>query len=255
MVNWKNPESTDRLIAVLLAAHPSLKLDYRAMALIFSQGATFDSIEGRFRRYRKMADELKDEAYSRGIVDIPRNVGRTPSGSAASTPRTPRGPRGGITKRTPSSSRNKKDPHQAQSPTKKKKPGLSVMDAIYIDDVASEEELKVKAELTGGGGEVVGSPCVSLSGSASPGMKVKRERGGGRMAGFSSGIMAGFKKEEEMESVFGAGAMSTMKNGRPASDGVALYSTEMDEDPFVNGGYFDQSFTGYDVNDVYGEAA
>lgn len=64
------------------------------MATMFGQGATYDAIEGRFRRYRKIADELRVEAQARG-VDVSR---------AGAVPRTPRGPRNRVSKSTPSSS-------------------------------------------------------------------------------------------------------------------------------------------------------
>ena len=65
---------------------------------MFGQGATYDAIEGRFRRYRKIADELRSEAQARG-VDISR---------AGAVPRTPRGPRSRVSKPTPSSSSSKR---------------------------------------------------------------------------------------------------------------------------------------------------
>ncbi|KAL4949645.1 hypothetical protein BDW69DRAFT_188092 [Aspergillus filifer] len=85
MVNW-TAESTTRLVAALIAANPSIKLDYNATAAIFGQGATYDTIEYRFRTYRKMAEKLKAEAIKNGVSldKIPR--GRQGTG----TPRTPR---------------------------------------------------------------------------------------------------------------------------------------------------------------------
>lgn len=68
------------------------------MATMFGQGATYDAIEGRFRRYRKIADELRSEAHARG-VDVSR---------AGAVPRTPRGPRSRVSKPTPSSSSSKR---------------------------------------------------------------------------------------------------------------------------------------------------
>lgn len=65
---------------------------------MFGQGATYDAIEGRFRRYRKIADELRSEAHARG-VDVSR---------AGAVPRTPRGPRSRVSKSTPSSSSSKR---------------------------------------------------------------------------------------------------------------------------------------------------
>ncbi|PYH99947.1 hypothetical protein BO71DRAFT_368123 [Aspergillus ellipticus CBS 707.79] len=147
MVNWKVPEATDRLFAALIAAHTGLKLDYHAMAILFDQGATYDAIEGRFRKYRKLADELRQEANERGVIDIPK--GRSSTGSACSTPRTPRGPRNGIQKISSSSRRQTSlRTSNISSPTKfgLNRTGQSVMEAICVDDDSSRDEAKVKKE-------------------------------------------------------------------------------------------------------------
>ncbi|PLN78757.1 hypothetical protein BDW42DRAFT_174316 [Aspergillus taichungensis] len=147
MVNWKAPESLDRLVGALIAAHPGLKLDYQAMAVMFGQGSTYDAIEGRFRRFRKVAEELKADAAGRGITSVPR--GRN------SGPRTPRTPGGGISK--PSSSgrstargKNKGLAAVMDTPSKKggrvQSRGQSVMNAILVGDSASEDENQVKTE-------------------------------------------------------------------------------------------------------------
>ncbi|KAF7586560.1 hypothetical protein BBP40_008659 [Aspergillus hancockii] len=267
MVNWKNVESTDRLIASLLAAHPGWKPDYYAMALMFGQGATYDSIEARFRRYRKIADELKDEARSKG-TEIPKYAGRSP-GSSASTPRTPRGPRSGITKRVLASSGNgKKDPGQAQTPTKKKgKRGMSLMDAISVDDGTTEEESMIKPEDSGivsdGGGDDVqmidpplgAQPSSSSSSAAAAAAaavadltaKIKKEKIERKLA----------KNEEEEE-----GTLLKAKTARPSKlgvhdqEGAALDPAGLEDDPFyMTGSYLTQVQADYGMDDIYGEAA
>ncbi|PKY04743.1 hypothetical protein P168DRAFT_281120 [Aspergillus campestris IBT 28561] len=147
MVNWKAPESLDRLVGALIAAHPGLKLDYQAMAVYFGQGSTYDAIEGRFRRFRKVAEELKTEAAGRGITTLPR--GRN------SGPRTPRTPGGGISKpsssgRSTARAKNKGLAAVLDTPTKKggraQSHGQSVMNAILVGDSASEDENNIKTE-------------------------------------------------------------------------------------------------------------
>ncbi|KJK63098.1 hypothetical protein P875_00034060 [Aspergillus parasiticus SU-1] len=246
VVNWKNHESIDRLIASLLAAHPDLKLDYHAMALFFGQGATYDSIEGRFRRYRKIADELRDEAHSRGITDIPRNAGRnyTAGRSATSTPRTLRGPRG-ITKSTPSSSRSR---NYHQTPTKRKtKPGRSVMDAIYVDDVDTDEESKIKPEIPS-------VPCDSGEDDVkvvdSPSIKIRRVEH--NMTGLFSAMTP--KKEEET-SGFGISAVSTPARGIQGYDDGARYPVGMMEDPFSMIEDYLKHEHGGNMDDIYRGAA
>ncbi|RAH67034.1 uncharacterized protein BO66DRAFT_355544 [Aspergillus aculeatinus CBS 121060] len=155
MVNWKAPESTDRLLASLIVAHPGLKLDYKAMATAFGQGASYDSIEGRFRKWRKMADELRGELDSRGINFTELRARNSSSGIL--TPRTPRGPRNGVTKAsqpTPSSSRARRDGRtiSQKTPTRPAKGGSStrtptshggsLVQAIFVEDSIEEEDKK-----------------------------------------------------------------------------------------------------------------
>ncbi|PYH77549.1 hypothetical protein BO82DRAFT_246753, partial [Aspergillus uvarum CBS 121591] len=153
MVNWKAPESTDRLLASLIVAHPGLKLDYKAMATAFGQGASYDSIEGRFRKWRKMADELRGELELRGINFTELRARNSSSGIM--TPRTPRGPRNGVTKASqsvPSSSRARKDGRtiSQKTPTRPAKSGSgtsgthggSLVQAIFVEDSTEEEDKK-----------------------------------------------------------------------------------------------------------------
>ncbi|CEL06133.1 hypothetical protein ASPCAL07242 [Aspergillus calidoustus] len=160
MVNWKSIENQQRLVATLLAANPGLKLDYPRMAAIFGQGATYDTIEYQFRKYRRQAEELKREAARQGVSlsEIPRGRASEPV-STSTTPRTPRtGGRGGVIK--PSSSTGKgKGLGLASTPTKrrsKKDTSGSLIEAIYVDDdddddCCGEEDssgVKIKSEGT-----------------------------------------------------------------------------------------------------------
>ncbi|KAL2852504.1 hypothetical protein BJY01DRAFT_244502 [Aspergillus pseudoustus] len=140
MVTWKSAENQQRLVATIFAAHPGLKLDYFAMAAMFGEGATYDSIEGQCRKYKRQAEELKVEAVQRGISlsDISHVRG---SGSASGTPKTPRtSSRGGVAKPS-SSTKGKKGSAPGSkatgSPTKrgsKKLAGRNLIEAIYVED-------------------------------------------------------------------------------------------------------------------------
>ncbi|PYI03796.1 hypothetical protein BO78DRAFT_273652, partial [Aspergillus sclerotiicarbonarius CBS 121057] len=138
MVNWKLPESTDRLIAALIAAHPGLKIDYQTMATYFGQGATYDTMHGRFRRCHILAEELQRDTRERGVItDLPK--ARKLATSTTSTPRTPRGPRNGIQKASSLSSRGKPSvrPSNLVTPTRNgpaARGGGSAMEAILIED-------------------------------------------------------------------------------------------------------------------------
>ncbi|MCJ1478294.1 hypothetical protein MMC13_006971 [Lambiella insularis] len=69
MPNWQSIESTKRLLAAVVAAHRDNKklLDYRKIATYYGEGATYDSIEGQFRKIRKDADQMCAEVES-GIL-------------------------------------------------------------------------------------------------------------------------------------------------------------------------------------------
>ncbi|GKZ95920.1 hypothetical protein AnigIFM59636_009931 [Aspergillus niger] len=156
MVNWKQPESADRLFAALIVAHPSLKLDYHAIATYFGQEATYDAIQNRLRRCHALAEQLRQEAFDRGITDVPSAKGRkSTTGSIASpAPRTPRVGRNGIQKPVTSSSSRRRPaprtPANLITPTRSgagsSKAGQSIMDAISLeDDMLADEETDIKA--------------------------------------------------------------------------------------------------------------
>ncbi|RHZ65663.1 uncharacterized protein CDV56_107548 [Aspergillus thermomutatus] len=260
MVNWKANESTERLIAVLVAAHPGLKLEYQAMATLFGQGATYDAIEGRFRRYRKMADEIKAEALSRGITELPRGRNST-TGNRSVTPRTPRGPRGGITKPSSSNgtgrSRKSNVSQLLSTPTQRGQGrggggsnngngnGMSFMEAIFLDDGVSEEDSKVKNEaaeiLTGlvDNSAVVHDLTVASTPSA------------------SSASVASMKMEdvaESFSSAFGGAVKQEGQGiGHVAAGDIDVPAIEHDE--FDMAGLYFHGHGGYDMDDIYGGAA
>ncbi|GLA61672.1 hypothetical protein AtubIFM56815_002531 [Aspergillus tubingensis] len=158
MVNWKQPESADRLCAALVVAHPSLKLDYNAIATYFGQGATYDAIQNRFRKVHSFADQLRQEAIERGITDLPvAKARKSTTGSIASpAPRTPRMGRNGIQKPVSSSSSRRRPaprtPANLITPTRSgagsSKAGQSIMDAISLeDDMLDDDKTDMKPPL------------------------------------------------------------------------------------------------------------
>lgn len=129
------------------------------MATMFGQGATYDAIEGRFRRYRKIADELRSEAHARG-VDVSR---------AGAVPRTPRGPRSRVSKSTPSSSSSKRytkldfDKEDVpDSPSKGKGKPITTAAATEMSNVISLDD---------------GTPGLPISNSEAAAQGVKTEAG------------------------------------------------------------------------------
>ncbi|KAI9680346.1 MAG: hypothetical protein M1829_001232 [Trizodia sp. TS-e1964] len=67
-INWNEKDSFARLLAAVLAAHPEVKLNYRAIASMYGQGATYDAVEGRFRIIKKDAKVLRAE-IDEGVRD------------------------------------------------------------------------------------------------------------------------------------------------------------------------------------------
>ncbi|PGH06045.1 hypothetical protein GX51_02636 [Blastomyces parvus] len=102
-ITW-DKNAIDRIIGALLAAHPGFNPNYKAIAGYFGQGATYDSIQGRFRTYHKMADKMREDnpnpeaassctpvrrTTSNGRV---RKLSSTPKGRRTKAPLTPTKP-------------------------------------------------------------------------------------------------------------------------------------------------------------------
>ncbi|CAL8579544.1 hypothetical protein XPA_005284 [Xanthoria parietina] len=106
-VNWKDPKAFERLLAAMVAAQ-EMKLDYRKIASMYGEGATYDAIEGRFRIIKKEAAKLLAEVESgQRPAAPPRGNAMSKSSSFAttstddndsiSTPKKPRKPRSTTT--------------------------------------------------------------------------------------------------------------------------------------------------------------
>lgn len=81
-IDWNCKESYQRLLAAVYAASPQ-NHNYRLIASMFGQGATYDSIEGRFRKIKADAAKLKAEVDSGERPEAPPRG----AGSTNSTPR------------------------------------------------------------------------------------------------------------------------------------------------------------------------
>lgn len=84
-IDWNSKESYQRLLAAVHAASPQ-NHNYRLIAAYFGQGASYDSIEGRFRKIKVDAAKLKEEQ-----PDAEAQAQAQGRGSANSTPRKSRG--------------------------------------------------------------------------------------------------------------------------------------------------------------------
>ncbi|KAL1616407.1 hypothetical protein SLS56_011425 [Neofusicoccum ribis] len=116
-IDWKTQEAYQRLIAAMVAASDN-NMDYKKIAYFYGQGATYDSIEGRFRIAKRMANDLKKEAEDEGRVMQPARTK-----SANSTPRKPKAKRDvehatqtGRVQKSPSKKRNPAPPKLKQEP-------------------------------------------------------------------------------------------------------------------------------------------
>ena len=84
-INWKLPTTYQKLLAAVYAASPQ-NHNYASIAAIFGEGATYDSIEGRFRIIKRDAAKLKTEAEAEGRL--------TATATAAMRPRSAKKGRG-----------------------------------------------------------------------------------------------------------------------------------------------------------------
>ncbi|KAI9699433.1 MAG: hypothetical protein M1836_003044 [Candelina mexicana] len=117
-VDWKKPEAYNRLLAAVMAAH-DMKLDYRKIASMYGEGATYDAIEGRFRIVKKEAQVLKEElesgvrapAPARGQPVSSNRINGSTNGNASTSTTPKKGRKGNGIKSESSSS--------SISPTKK----------------------------------------------------------------------------------------------------------------------------------------
>ncbi|CRG89787.1 hypothetical protein PISL3812_06826 [Talaromyces islandicus] len=152
MVNWKAPGANDRLMGALLAAHTEFKPNYHKIATVFGQGATYNSVEAQFRKYRKIADNLAKGAQE--------NASSSNNNAARPKNATPRSSQtNGITKSSGSGKRAastaKRDNGQ-KSPTKSGKAKKALLNAISLsetdsdgDFISSKSETATKGEEDG----------------------------------------------------------------------------------------------------------
>ncbi|KAK0728150.1 hypothetical protein B0T26DRAFT_672731 [Lasiosphaeria miniovina] len=77
--NFKTYESQARLVAAIVAAHPELRLNYKAIAAHYGKSQTVSAMEHRFRPVRHQAEairqmvEQKIDPESVNILDMPKN--------------------------------------------------------------------------------------------------------------------------------------------------------------------------------------
>ncbi|KAL4972557.1 hypothetical protein BDW66DRAFT_154595 [Aspergillus desertorum] len=130
MVNWKDADNRDRLVAALIATNPGIKFEYHAIAAIFGRGATRGSIQHQMRSVRGAAEKIKAEAARNGI-DMSNLAGVRSTAPTTS--------RVHVTKPsgTPSTAKGRKcatkglaTPTQSNS---RKSAADSLMEAIFVD--------------------------------------------------------------------------------------------------------------------------
>ncbi|KAJ5989245.1 hypothetical protein N7481_004455 [Penicillium waksmanii] len=151
-----------RLIAALLAAHNGIKLDYNAIAKMYGEGANYNTMEHKFRVYRKDAEVLHAEASDRLGTDAApsaENSPEKPSGAqittqknikgakAAKSPRA-KAAKGSAKKKAPG---NPQDSDEEAQPQRKKarvssKKNQKLMDVEKFDtDANSDAEATLDA--------------------------------------------------------------------------------------------------------------
>ncbi|KAK7715975.1 hypothetical protein SLS57_006726 [Botryosphaeria dothidea] len=130
-IDWKSQESYQRLLAALVAASDN-NVDYKKVAFYFGQGATYDSIEGRFRIAKRMANTLKTEAEEEGrAMPTPR------SKSTTTTPRKPKAKPGQLVVQ---SGRVQKSPSKKRGSAPKVKQEPQTPSATDSDDTQASQQ-------------------------------------------------------------------------------------------------------------------
>ncbi|KAJ5820399.1 hypothetical protein N7474_005990 [Penicillium riverlandense] len=79
--------SVDRLLAAIIASQPRMaaSLDYKAIAMYYGEGTTWAGLEFKLRSYKRLAQDLKDEASEQGDCQTPPV--RTPRAHASRSAR------------------------------------------------------------------------------------------------------------------------------------------------------------------------
>ncbi|KAG9523303.1 hypothetical protein KCU99_g2382, partial [Aureobasidium melanogenum] len=96
MPDWKNIEVVERLMAALVASNGS-KVDCQAVARYFND--SYDTVEKKFRIYKKAAQVLTEEAEAAGRLDM--NMKKSAGGKkTTATPKKDAVKSGRVTKRT-----------------------------------------------------------------------------------------------------------------------------------------------------------
>lgn len=124
-IDWNNKDSFKRLLAAMVAAQ-DMKLNYTKIATMYGQGATYDAIEGHFRKIRKEATQLREE-YDARAAGAPF--------SSTPVPEVPRKPRA---KRT--SKKGKAEAGPAVLGGRVKKNAAAAKRGKMIKEEAAEEE-------------------------------------------------------------------------------------------------------------------
>ncbi|KAK5733931.1 hypothetical protein LTR17_009338 [Elasticomyces elasticus] len=134
--NWESAETWQRVVASMLAT--GIKVDLKATATAY--GCTYDTLENRFRKLKKLAATLKEEVDNgeRGDVAVPARVK-----SAPATPRKPKTPKkdpmsavanGRVSKASPSKKNIKKE-HLESTTSEASDTGMGMgMDSFSHDE-------------------------------------------------------------------------------------------------------------------------
>ncbi|KAF3387075.1 hypothetical protein F1880_001265 [Penicillium rolfsii] len=131
----------ERVIAAIIAANPKMRLDYGTIARMYGEGAKYNTMEHKFRAWRKQAEILRAT-----------DGDGSPQVQAQATPRTPRTPTtGGNKTGTPSKSKAVKTAKAAKGADSADTVGTaagSVEDiSATIIDISGEDVDPIKPEI------------------------------------------------------------------------------------------------------------
>ncbi|KAJ5390878.1 uncharacterized protein N7496_001946 [Penicillium cataractarum] len=117
----------ERVIAALIAANPKMRLDYGGIAQMYGLGAKYNTMEHKFRAWRKLAETLRVAAGEEGPLTQPQTA-----------PRTPRTPNTRGKKATPASKK--------ATPTAKNKVDKDTKDVKAADTAEAEDVVDISSD-------------------------------------------------------------------------------------------------------------
>ncbi|TID16081.1 splicing arginine serine-rich 2 [Venturia nashicola] len=72
-IDWKSPENTERLLTCVYAwlQESNMPINHHRIAKYFGNGATYDAVQGNFRKFKQRIEDVKAEVGDGGGAVAP----------------------------------------------------------------------------------------------------------------------------------------------------------------------------------------